>query len=97
VLPVSRRALIVLTGDGGATEPPARALAGALNQAGVEAHYLGRQDDPRRIAAAVVEANADAVELCLGPRGGVSLLRQLLVALTEVGRRDVSIVIHRAR
>ena len=92
-----RRSLVVLTGDTETGEPPARALAASLRQVGIEALYLGRQDDPRRIAASVVDEQADAIEICLGPRGGVSLLRQLLHELTDAGRRDVTIVVHRMR
>lgn len=58
--------------------------------------YLGREQSPPRIAAVVVEQRADAVELCLAGTGGVLLLRELLHELIQVGRRDVSIVVHRA-
>ena len=60
--------------------------------------YFGRQEDALGIATLVVEARADAVELCLGAgAAGVVLLRQLLRRLIEIGRRDVSIVVHRVR
>jgi methylmalonyl-CoA mutase cobalamin-binding subunit len=63
---------------------------------GVEARYLGREDSGRRVAAAVVDEQADAVELCLErDGGGVLLLRELLRELVKLGRHDVSIVVHK--
>jgi methylmalonyl-CoA mutase cobalamin-binding subunit len=89
-----RRSLVVLVGGG---QPHcARGLVTSLAEAGVEACYLGREDDAGRIAAAVVDGGADAVELCLSHGGGgVAVLRKLLRELVELGRRDVSIVVHR--
>jgi transcription antitermination factor NusA-like protein len=49
-----------------------------------------------RIAAVAATQRADAVELCVGSGGGkVPLLRELLRELIRIGRRDVSIVVHR--
>jgi hypothetical protein len=63
---------------------------------GVETVYLGREANARRIADAVADHTVDAVELIVGRDSGVvPLLRQLLRALIDVGRRDVSIVLHR--
>jgi methylmalonyl-CoA mutase cobalamin-binding domain/chain len=90
-----RRAVVVLAGGTGRTDRGAQALAESLTKMGVEAVYLGREDSARRIADAVAEQRADAVELVLGGAGGVALLRQLLRELIEVGRRDASIVVHR--
>jgi methylmalonyl-CoA mutase cobalamin-binding subunit len=61
----------------------------------VDVVYLGRENSARRIAAISAEEEADAVELCLERTGGVLLLRELLRELTQLGRRDVSIVVHR--
>jgi len=72
-----------------------RALAASLNELGVETIYLGREQRADRIATVVVEERADAVELCLAGCGGVSLLRDLLRELINIGRRDVSIVVHK--
>jgi hypothetical protein len=92
----SRRRSVVVVADGVSTsESPARALVGALNALDIETVYVGRQDDAQRIAAIVAQKRADSVELYLA-RGGVGLLRELLRALIDVGRRDVSIVLHRA-
>jgi methylmalonyl-CoA mutase cobalamin-binding subunit len=86
---------VVATGDTRVDDSHARALVKSLGQFGVEATYLGREDCPERIAAAVGEQGADAVELCLGQAGGVLLLRSLLRELGDRGRRNVSIVVHR--
>jgi len=72
------------------------ALVESLDRIGVQARYLGREDSARRVAAAVVDEQADAVELCLEREGGgVLLLRELLRELVQLGRDDVSIVVHR--
>jgi hypothetical protein len=64
----------------------------------VSTRYVGRECDPERIVEVVVDEGADTVELCLaGNAGGVLLLRELLRRLIEAGRRDVSIVVHRAK
>lgn len=68
----------------------------SLEALGVETIYLGQQRSAQRIAAAVVEAEADAVEVCLAGGNGVVLLRELLRELIRVGHRDVSIVVHKA-
>jgi hypothetical protein len=45
----------------------------------------------------VAEEDANTLELCLAEGAkGVVLLRGLLGRLAEIGRRDVSIVVHRA-
>jgi methylmalonyl-CoA mutase cobalamin-binding subunit len=86
--------VVVLTGGARAGDPVARALAESLCALGIETTYLGRQESARQIALAVADLHADAVELCLGG-GGVRLLRDLLRELERIGRRDVSIVVHR--
>lgn len=93
VLP--HRSLVVLAGNLPAGESGARALADSLTELGIESTYLGREESPQRIAAAVEAERADAVELCLAGSGGVSLLRGLLRELAEIGRRDVRVVLHR--
>lgn len=67
----------------------------ALRELGVDATYLGQEDNPRRIAAAVIAQSADAVEMCVGGCGGVTLLRAVLRELNEIGRQRVSVVPHR--
>jgi methylmalonyl-CoA mutase cobalamin-binding domain/chain len=90
----SRRAVVVLASRPRTGDRAVEALVRSLSELGVETVYLGVEDDPCRIAAAVAEEGADTVELCLNG-GGVMLLRRLLGELGEVGRRDVSIVLHR--
>jgi methylmalonyl-CoA mutase cobalamin-binding subunit len=91
-----RRSVVVFAGPTTESDEPARVLQRSLRELGVHAKYVGRQDDASRIAEAVVAEGADAVELCL-TRGsaGVLLLRELLRELIGLGRRDVSIVVHR--
>jgi methylmalonyl-CoA mutase cobalamin-binding subunit len=91
----ARSAVVVLVGLERHGERPARALASSLRDFGIDAVYLGRESSVIRIAAAVAAASADSVELCLDGGGGITLLRELLAALTEIGRRGVSIVVHR--
>lgn len=90
-----RRAVVVLAGSVPTNHGPAQALVESLAKLGVETTYLGSEQDAHQIAAAVVEKRADAVELCLAGGGGVLLLRELLRELIQIGRRDVSIVVHR--
>jgi methylmalonyl-CoA mutase cobalamin-binding domain/chain len=91
-----RRALVVLAGNGAHDEREARRLIGSLADLGIEARYLGRETNARDIASAAAEQGADAIEVCLTGGGGVILLRDLLRELIAIGRRDVSIVVHRA-
>jgi methylmalonyl-CoA mutase cobalamin-binding subunit len=88
----------VFAGTHAQSDRPARTLEQSLVELGIETTYIGMEDDARRIAAVAAEQRADSVEVCL-MRGtpGVLLLRQLLRELVEFGRRDVSIVVHRAR
>jgi methylmalonyl-CoA mutase cobalamin-binding subunit len=85
---------VVLSGSPRTGDRTAEALMRSLGELGVETVYLGVEDNPGRIAAVVAAERADAVELCLNG-SGVLLLRQLLGELAEVGRRDVSIVVHK--
>jgi hypothetical protein len=87
---------VVVAGSPRTGESTARALVDSLASLGVQTTSLGREECAHRIAAAVASEHADAVELCL-PRDGasVALLRSLLRELTEIGRRDVSIVVHK--
>jgi methylmalonyl-CoA mutase cobalamin-binding subunit len=87
--------VVVLAGRARAGDRPAIALAEALGELGVETVYLGREEDPQRIAAVVAGERADALELCLARGAGVLLLRQLLKEMIATGQRDVSIVVHR--
>jgi methylmalonyl-CoA mutase cobalamin-binding domain/chain len=88
---------VVLAGERRGGERPARALAESLALVGIEAIYIGHEPSPARIAQAAVSRSADAVELCLAGGGGVLLLRQLLRELDRIGRRDLSLVVHRVR
>jgi methylmalonyl-CoA mutase cobalamin-binding subunit len=90
-----RRAIVALAADASANDGCVRRLLDALDQLGVQTVYLGREKSAQRIVAAVVKERADAVELCLARSGGVPLLRELLRQLIQIGRRDVSIVVHR--
>jgi methylmalonyl-CoA mutase cobalamin-binding subunit len=90
-----RRSLVVLASAGPQWEEPARALTQSLEQMGVQATYLGEEEDAQAIAAAVVHHRADGVDLCMTGGRGVLMLLELLRALVELGRSDVSIVVHR--
>jgi methylmalonyl-CoA mutase cobalamin-binding subunit len=89
-----RRAVVAVIGEA-LDNDHAMALTESLAGLGIGANYLGRQDDAASIAQAVVHERADTVELCLGRGPGVLVLRELLRELIRVGRRDVSIVVHR--
>jgi methylmalonyl-CoA mutase cobalamin-binding subunit len=91
-----RKSVVALAGSQ-ATEDAAWALAASLEEVGVETICLGREESAQRIAAAVADAKADAVELCLAGGGAVMVLRELLQELIRVGRRDASIVVHRIK
>ena len=91
-----RRSVVVVADSRESGDRAARALAESLADLGVEAIFLGREESARRIAAVAAAQRADAVELCVGAAGGkVLLLRELLRELIRIGRRDVSIVVHR--
>jgi hypothetical protein len=90
-----RRRSVVAVAGSTTSETAADRLLAMLTELGVQPTYLGREEDVGRIAAAVAEQRADAVDLCLGRHGGVVVVRNLLRELSRVGRRDVSIVIHR--
>jgi methylmalonyl-CoA mutase cobalamin-binding domain/chain len=90
-----RRSLVVVAGTGDADDRAVEGLISTLGGLSVETIYLGREQRPSRIATVVAEQQADAIELCLAGAGGVLLLRDLLRELIQIGRRDVSIVVHR--
>jgi methylmalonyl-CoA mutase cobalamin-binding subunit len=89
-----RRSLVVIAQATPANDRRAQSLVRSLDELGVEAVYLGRLDCARSMAAVAAEREADAIELCV-ERGCVRLLRDLLRALIDLGRRDVSVVVHR--
>jgi methylmalonyl-CoA mutase cobalamin-binding subunit len=89
--------VVVLVGDGRASDHGARALARSLGEAGIEILYLGREGSAGRIAASAADAQADAVEVCLAGGGGVLVLRELLRELIRLDRREVAIVVHRVQ
>src|SRR5688500_5758177 len=90
-----RTSVVVFAGQTRASDRDALALASSLHEAGVEILYLGREVSARRIATCVVEASADAVEVCVAGGGAVLVLRDLLRELKRLDRRGVSIVVHR--
>ena len=90
-----RKSLVVLAACEGTEDNSARFIAKALAEIGVETTYLGREQSAERIARAAADERADAVELCLCQGAGVQLLRELLRELIRLGRRNVSIVVHR--
>jgi methylmalonyl-CoA mutase cobalamin-binding subunit len=90
-----RRAVVVVAGSVQTSERFIQVVTQSLDELGVDATFLGREGDAALIAAAVVAAAPDSVELCLAGGGGVVLLRELLHELIAVGRRDVSIVVHK--
>lgn len=89
-----RRCLVVWAGSTRTGEAAAQALADSLAGLGIDTKYLGRQESARLIARAVADERVDSLELCLGV-GGVRLLRELLHELAGIGRREVSIVVHK--
>jgi methylmalonyl-CoA mutase cobalamin-binding subunit len=89
-----RKSLVVVAGTT-TGEHVAHAVGESLREVGIQTCFLGNEDDPRRIAAAIVDERADAVELCLGGACGVLLLRGLFRELAALGRSEVSIVVHR--
>jgi methylmalonyl-CoA mutase cobalamin-binding domain/chain len=93
---VPRIAAIVVAPDCAHGERSAASIGAALTELGVEVRYVGRERDPKRIAAFVVDNAADSIEVCLNSTGGGHFLLMLLRELTAVGRRHVSIVVHRA-
>jgi methylmalonyl-CoA mutase cobalamin-binding subunit len=90
-----RRSIVVLAGEGVVSEAAPRALKESLAAIGIDAVYIGQEANPTRIARLAVREAADAVELCLVGRRGVLILRELLRELERLGRRDVSLVVHR--
>jgi methylmalonyl-CoA mutase cobalamin-binding subunit len=89
-----RKSVIVLANDEQTSDRPSAALAASLAELGVETVCLGHERSASRIASVVADEQADGIELYLD-RGGVLLLRDLLRELNTLGRRDVSIVVHR--
>jgi methylmalonyl-CoA mutase cobalamin-binding subunit len=92
-----RKSVVAIAGDTRTSDSDAMQLVRSLEEIGIQTSYKGRVDDPKRIAAAVRDEGADAVEICLGADGAVMVLLELLHQLTVVGRRDASIVVHRIR
>jgi hypothetical protein len=91
-----RKSLVVLAGRPGTGETVAQALVDSLASLGVQTTTVRRETSPQGIAAAVANEHADTVELCLARGGdGVALPWSLLHELAAIGRRDVSIVVHK--
>lgn len=89
------RSLVVLGGRGSAGEADVEPLLEILRQFGIRTKFLGREEDPRRIAEAASAEEVDTVELCLVGPGGIPMVRDLLRELIALDRRDVTIVVHR--
>jgi methylmalonyl-CoA mutase cobalamin-binding subunit len=85
----------VQVGEPRTGDQAARALTDSLSGFGVEATYVGIHEDAEPIAAAAVAARADSVEVCLRRGTGIPILRDLLRELIRIGKREVSIVVHR--
>jgi methylmalonyl-CoA mutase cobalamin-binding subunit len=91
-----RRAVVAAAGLRGAHDEAASALAETLTALDIDTICLGPVDSAMRIASAVSETHADAVELCLCEgAAGVIIVRDLLRELIRRDRREVSIVVHR--
>jgi methylmalonyl-CoA mutase cobalamin-binding subunit len=97
--PVRRRkAVVAVAARNGDHALAVETITQALGAVGVEAMTLGRVDNAARIAAAVSEAQAEAIQLCIADGAtGVPLLRELLRELIRRDLRSVSIVVHRIR
>jgi methylmalonyl-CoA mutase cobalamin-binding subunit len=92
-----RKSVVAIAGAARTSDSQAIELLRSLEEIGIQTTYQGHVDDPKRIAAAVRDEGADAVELYLGSGGAVLVLRELLHQLRVVGRGDASIVVHRIR
>jgi methylmalonyl-CoA mutase cobalamin-binding subunit len=91
-----RRAVVAAAGLRGTHDATVSALAESLTALDIDTICLGPVDSATRIATAVSETQADAVELCLCEgAAGVVIVRDLLRELIKRDRRDVSIVVHR--
>lgn len=90
-----RKSVVALARQASTDERAASALVASLVRFGFDVRYLGREDSPQRLAAAVAEEGADAVELCIAHNIPVELVRELLRELAKVGRSDARIVFHR--
>jgi methylmalonyl-CoA mutase cobalamin-binding subunit len=89
--------VVVFLADERTNDRAARALLNSLGEAGIDVLYLGRQRCASRIAASAAATRADSVEVCMADGFGVVVLRELLRELTRLNRREVSLVVHRAR
>ena len=92
-----RTSVIVWAGDACTSDGAVQGVTDSLHDAGVNTLYLGCEASARRIAAAVVEACADAAEVCVAGGGAILLLRDLLRELKRLDRREVSVVVHRVQ
>jgi methylmalonyl-CoA mutase cobalamin-binding subunit len=90
-----RRALVVLAGTARVCDSDVQTLISSLRELGIDATCLQDWHSVSRIAAAVADAQADTLELCVKGNSGVLLIRELLRELIAIGRRDVSVIVHR--
>jgi methylmalonyl-CoA mutase cobalamin-binding subunit len=86
---------VVFAAEPGTNERAAESLAHALRARGVRVVYLGSDLSAERVAAAVEDASADAIDVCLSGRGAIAFLRELLRELGRLECRGVRIVLHR--
>ena len=86
---------MVSIGDANATCRHARALAGSLRRAGLDAVYVGHETSARRIAASATGAGADAIELCVASPAAMRVVRELLRELKALDRGDLNLVVHK--
>ena len=87
MIPVERLRVVV-AGPDGQDDPRAVALARALRDAGAEVVLTGVPAAPDRLAATVVQEDADAVGLAGAPAG---LFAGLLARLAAAGADDVAV------
>ena len=87
MIPVERLRVVV-AGPDGQDDPRAVALARALRDAGAEVVLTGVPEAPDRLAATVVQEDADAVGLAGAP---ADLLAGLLARLAAAGADDVAV------
>ncbi|SFO96018.1 methylmalonyl-CoA mutase, C-terminal domain [Geodermatophilus dictyosporus] len=83
----TERLRVVVAGPGGADDPRAVALARALRDAGAEVVLTGVPASAGRLAATVVQEDADAVGLAGAPP---ELLAGVLERLAAAGADDVT-------
>jgi methylmalonyl-CoA mutase cobalamin-binding subunit len=90
-----RTSVAVFAAEPGTNERAAESLVHALRARGVSVVYLGTDLSAERVAAAVEDASADVIDVCVSGRGAVAFLCGLLRELARLECRRVRIVLHR--